>query len=75
MLETAQDIVDQAARAIDTPAAYVAAQHQGLSRTFDHGSEGAGVRAARAIAQYLDAERQSASRRKDSRVSLELAHG
>ncbi len=75
VLETAQDIVDQAARAIDSHAAYAAAQHQGLSRTFDHGSEGAGVRAACAIAQYLDAERQSANRRKDRRVPLELAHG
>ena len=45
------------------------------ARRPDAFSEGAGVRAARAIAQYLDAERQSANRRKDRRVPLELAHG
>jgi hypothetical protein len=75
VLESAQGIVDAAASAIATHAAYEAAQRQGVAHTFDQGSERAGVRAARALAAYLSADRQSDTAAPKNLSHLELARG
>jgi hypothetical protein len=75
VLDTADGIVDAAARAIANHENYEAAQHQGVAHTFDPTLDRAGARAAQAVAAFLARTAPSSRPHVEGLPHLEFAHG